>query len=108
MSFPMRVKLFGIIATDYEIDGKSFQATEFHIPLDIKGSANKVTLGTITRGFKLGDASEINKWKHLGHLLGDGKHIECDAEFDMVASKVAGKDVTELQLKAIKPVSSKA
>lgn len=106
MSIPIRVKLFGISSSDYEIDGKRFSNTEFFIPLEMKSTANKVTIGTVTRGFKLGDASEIKKWEHLAHFLGDGKSIECDAEIDIVATKVAGKDTQEIQLASIRPVEA--
>lgn len=103
MLIPIQVKLFGIEAQDIEIDGKRFTSCSFHLPLDIKESATKRTLGTVTRPFKMGDATEFDKWAHLGDKLGDGKFILCDGQFELVASKVAGKETSELQLVSIKP-----
>lgn len=105
MNIPMQVKLFGIEAQNIEVDGQRFQSTTFHLPLDIKESATKRTMGTVTRPFKLGDHTEYDKWAHLADKLGDGKFIVCDAVFTMAASKSSGKETVELQLVGIKPAA---
>lgn len=105
MQFAAQVKLFGIESQNAEVDGQRYQSTSFHLPLDIKESSTKRTMGTVTRPFKLGDHTEYDKWAHLEANLGDGKFILCDAVFNFVAVKVNGKESAEPQLVSIKPAS---
>ncbi len=103
--FPLQVKLFAIEAQNVEVDGQRYQSTTFHLPLDMKESATKRTMGTVTRPFKLGDHTEFDKWAHLEKSFGDGKYILCDAQFTMAATKANGKETVELQLVSIKPAA---
>lgn len=82
-----------------EIEGKAFSSTTFHLNVDLAENGAGRSIGTVTRPFKFGDASEFDKWAHLakGWPAG-GILVECD--FEVVA---AADNKSTLTLLGIRP-----
>lgn len=78
-------------------EGRAFSSCTFHCEVDLKENGAGRSIGRVTRPFKMGDATEFDKWKHLGNSL----PIVCEAVFDMEASR---EDKTTLKLVALKPI----
>jgi hypothetical protein len=97
--------LFGIKASQGEVEGNKFSSTTFYLPADVASNANVKAIGAITVPYKCGDASEFNKWAHLEKSFPPaGLPVEC--EFDVVAGKDAqGKDAAKIVLVAIRPLT---
>jgi hypothetical protein len=78
-------------------EGRAFSSCTFHCEVDLKENGAGRSIGRVTRPFKLGDASEFDKWQHLGGSL----PIRAEAKFDFEATK---EDGVKLTLKAIRPL----
>jgi hypothetical protein len=78
-------------------EGRAFSSCTFHCEVDLKENGAGRSIGRVTRPFKLGDATEFDKWSHLGGSL----PIQAEATFNMEASR---EDGVKLTLVAIKPV----
>lgn len=48
-----------------EYEGRPFSSTTFHLTVDMAENTSGRSMGVVTRPFKLGDASEYDKWAHL-------------------------------------------
>ena len=99
MKFEKTVLCTGIKESKGEIEGRAFSSTTFHLIVDVAENSAGRSIGAVTRPFKFGDATEFEKWAHLGKswpLTG----LPVIAEFDLVAA--AGND-TKLTLLGIKP-----
>lgn len=93
--------LFGIESSKGDFEGTVYDSTKFHLSVDLGKKGNGKTIGVVTRPFKFGDSTEINKWEHLSALFAAGKPVLCNCEFDVVAG--SGNDV-KLTLLGIQPV----
>ncbi|GGH53751.1 hypothetical protein GCM10010975_09640 [Comamonas phosphati] len=93
--------LFGIESSKGEFEGTKYDSTKFHLSVDLGQKSNGKTVGVVTRPFKLGDSTEIEKWEHLNQYMSQGKPIPVEAEFDVVASS----DGVKLTLMSVKPAT---
>lgn len=93
--------LFGIESSKGEFEGSKYDSTKFHLSVDLGQKSNGKTVGLVTRPFKFGDSSEIEKWAHLGAHMGAGKPIPVKCDFDVVASS----DGVKLTLLGIEPAT---
>ena len=92
--------LFGIESSKGDFEGTAYDSTKFHLSVDLGKKGNGKTIGVVTRPFKFGDSTEIEKWVHLTAHFAAGKPVLCNCEFDVVAG--SGNDV-KLTLLAIQP-----
>ena len=92
--------LFGIESSKGQFEQTAYDSTKFHLSVDLGQKSNGKTVGLVTRPFKFGDSTEIDKWTHLDKFLREGKPIPCECEFDVVAAS----DGVKLTLLGIKPV----
>lgn len=93
--------LFGIESSKGNFEGTAFDSTKFHLSVDLGTKSTGRTIGVVTRPFKFGDSTEIEKWMHLQAHFAAGKPVLCNCEFDVVAG--SGTDV-KLTLLGIQPV----
>ncbi len=93
-----RVVVHGIKESVGTFEGRAFSSCTFHCEVDIKENGVGRALGRVTRPFKLGDATEFDKWKHLVNSF----PIKAEATFEMEASR---EDGVKLTLVAIKPAA---
>lgn len=100
MKMQSQALLFGIESSKGEFQGTPYDSTKFHLSVDMGTKSNGKTIGVVTRPFKFGDSTEIEKWVNLTPLLSQGKPVMCNCEFDVVASS----DGTKLTLLGIQPV----
>lgn len=97
MKFQSEVIVHGVKESKGSIDGRDFSSTTFHCEVDIAENSAGRSIGRATRPFKLGDASEFDKWAHLGNSL----PIKATATFEMAA---AAQDGTKMVLVDIRPI----
>lgn len=104
MKFPvMNVICHGIKQSEVEIDGKHFSSTTFFLPAELVENSAGKTLGSVTVGYKFGDAKEFDKWAHLSNSWPESG-MPVTVQFEHVAGRDArGKDTGKLQLIAIVP-----
>lgn len=101
MRFESKAVLTGIKSSKGKIEssGMAFDSTTFHLQVDLADSTMGQTIGRVTRPFKCGDSTEINKWigmKDKWPLAG----IPVDCVFEMAAGAA---DSSKLVLVDIKP-----
>ncbi len=104
MKFTNKAICTAIKESKGEMEGKAFSSTTFHLNVDLAENGAGRSIGTVTRPFKFGDASEFEKWANMKDKwpLG-GLHCECDFEV------VAGADnSSKLMLLGIRPAQSVA
>ena len=68
----------------FEETKRSFSSTTFHLIVDVAENSAGRSIGTVSRPFKFGDATEFEKWVHLQKRWPAGG-LMCDCEFDVVA-----------------------
>lgn len=100
MKFKTEVIVHGVKESKGEIEGRAFSSTTFHCEVDIAENSAGRSIGRATRPFKLGDATEFDKWAHLGNSL----PVKAEATFEMAA---AAQDGTKMVLIDIRPVDMK-
>lgn len=98
MQFISEVVVHAVKESKGEFEGRAFSSCTFHCVVDLKENGAGRSIGAVTRPFKLGDASEFDKWEHLAASL----PVKAEAVFEMAASK---DDKTVLNLLSIKPKS---
>lgn len=83
-------------------ENRAFSSCTFHCEVDLKENGAGRSIGRVTRPFKLGDASEFDKWAHLANSL----PIRAEAEFEMEAGKqdANGGGGVKLTLVGIRPL----
>lgn len=82
-------------------EGKAFSSTTFHIEVDLKDNGAGRSIGCVTRPFRHGDATEFDKWAHLGKSM----PIKATAVFEVEAIKESqGGSGVKLTLVDIKPL----
>lgn len=96
--------LLGIESSKGTFESTAYDSTKFHLSVDLGQKSNGKTVGMVSRPFKFGDSTEIEKWSHLDKFLREGKAIPVDCEFDVVAAA----DGTKLTLLGIKPSAAPA
>ena len=105
MKMQSKALLFGIESSKGTFETTSYDSTKFHLSVDMGQKSNGKTIGVVTRPFKLGDSTEIEKWTQIAPHLNAGKPVQVECEFDVVASA----DGVKLTLLAIAPaVQAKA
>lgn len=82
-------------------ENKPFSSTTFHCEVDLPENGAGRSIGRVTRPFKLGDATEFDKWAHLGQSL----PVKAMATFAVEASRDAsGRESTKLTMTALRPL----
>jgi len=107
MQFIAQTILHAVKESAGTFEGKAFSSCTFHMEVDLKENSAGRSIGRVTRPFKMGDASEFDKWAHLGHSL----PCKCEAVFEMEATredKTALKLVGLRPLEQVKPATAKA
>lgn len=101
MKFSNQAICTGIKESKGEYEGRAFSSTTFHLSVDVAESGSGRSIGAVTRPFKFGDASEFEKWAHLGKSWPQtGLPVLCDFEI------VAGADQSsKLVLLGIRPAT---
>lgn len=94
----------GIKESKGEFEGKPFSSTTFHLNVDVAENGAGRSLGSVTRPFKFGDASEFEKWAHLGKSWPVGG-LPCQCDFEVVAG---AENSSKLVLLGIRPNTSTA
>ncbi len=89
----------GIKESKGDFEGKAFSSTTFHLIVDVAENGAGRSLGSVTRPFKFGDASEFDKWAHLSKSWPIGG-VPCACEFEVVAG---AENTSKLVLLGIKP-----
>jgi hypothetical protein len=84
------------------IEGKAFSSTTFHLSVDLAENSAGRSIGTVTRPFKFGDASEFDKWAHLAKSWPVGG-LPCDCDFEVVAG---ADNTSKLTLLGIRPAAA--
>lgn len=82
----------------FEETKKAFSSTTFHLIVDVAENGAGRSIGTVSRPFKFGDATEFEKWAGLKQKWAPGGML-CDCEFDLVAGN---DNTTKLTLMGIK------
>lgn len=103
MRFNAQAVLTGIKSSKGQIEnGPKFDSTTFHLQVDLAESSMGETIGRVTRPFKCGDSSEIQKWsKYKASWPLAGVPVDC--VFEMAAG---AQDSSKLILVEIKPAAS--
>lgn len=96
MQFQSDVIVHGIKESAGTFNDKAFSSCTFHCEVDLKENGAGRSIGRVTRPFKCGDASEFDKWAHLGGSM----PIKAKAVFEMEAAK---EDKAVLKLVSILP-----
>jgi len=99
MQMNSKAILVGIKESKGNFEGKDFSSTTYHLIVDVAGNTAGRSIGSVSRPFKCGDASEFQKWAHLEKSW-PVAGLLCDCVFDIVAG--AGND-SKLTLLEIKP-----
>lgn len=92
----------GIKESKGDFEGKAFSSTTFHLIVDVAENGAGRSLGSVTRPFKFGDASEFDKWSHLSKSWPVGG-VPCACDFEVVAG---ADNSSKLVLLGIKPNQS--
>lgn len=98
MRFNTTAIVHGIKESKGQIEGRAYSSTTFHIEVDLQENSSGRSMGTVTRPFKLGDASEFDKWSHLGKSF----PLKAEATFELGAGR---EDTTSLKLVSLKPTA---
>lgn len=85
----------------FEETKKAFSSTTFHLIVDVAENSAGRSIGTVSRPFKFGDATEFEKWVHLQKRWPVGGLL-CDCEFDVVAG---ADNASKLTLVGIAPAA---
>jgi hypothetical protein len=101
MKFTNKAICTGIKESKGEFDGKAFSSTTFHLSVDLGENGAGRSLGVVSRPFKYGDASEFEKWAHLGKSWPVGG-VACDCDFEVIAG---ADNTSKLMLLGIRPPS---
>lgn len=101
MKFQNTVLCTGIKESKGEFEGKAFSSTTFHLNVDVAENSAGRSIGTVTRPFKHGDASEFEKWAHLSKSWPVGG-LPCIADFEVVAG---ADNKSNLVLLGIRPAT---
>jgi len=106
MQFNSEVIVHAVKESTGSFEGKAFSSCTFHCEVDLKENGAGRSIGRVTRPFKLGDATEFDKWAHLGNSL----PVKAVAVFEMEAAKqdANGNGGVKLQLVSIKPIERAA
>lgn len=98
MKMKSSVVLHAVKESKGNIEGRDFSSTTFHLEVDLSDNGAGRSIGRVTRPFKLGDASEFDKWAHLGNSL----PIQCEATFELEAAREDGAKLKLVELVPVK------
>lgn len=102
MKFSNQALCTGIKESKGEFEGKAFSSTTFHLIVDVAENGAGRSLGSVTRPFKFGDASEFEKWAHLSKSW-PVTGVPCQCDFEVVAGS---DNSSKLVLLGIRPAAS--
>jgi hypothetical protein len=92
----------GIKESAGEMEGRKSSSTTFHLIVDVAENSWGRSLGSVSRPFKFGDATEFEKWAHLKNSWPSGG-LPVFCEFDVVAG---ADNTTKLTLVSIRPANA--
>lgn len=98
MKMQSAVLCTGIKESSGTFEGKPFSSTTFHLNVDVAENSAGRSIGAVTRPFKLGDASEFEKWAHLKNAW-PATGLPCLATFEVVAGADNSSKLTLLELR---------
>lgn len=98
MKMQSNVLCTGIKESSGSFEGKPFSSTTFHLNVDVAENTAGRSIGTVTRPFKMGDATEFEKWAKLKDQW-PATGLPCVATFDMVAGADNTHKLTLLDLR---------
>ena len=78
-------------------ENKAFSSTTFHLTVDMAENSSGRSIGMVTRPFKLGDASEFEKWAHFKSSW-PAAGLPCLATFEVIAGSDNTSKLTLLAL----------
>jgi hypothetical protein len=85
----------------FEETKKAFSSTTFHLIVDVAENSAGRSIGSVSRPFKFGDATEFEKWAKLEKSW-PATGLLCDCEFDVVAG---ADNASKLTLVGIAPAA---
>lgn len=97
MRLPTDVIVHAVKESQGTFEGKPFSSCTFHCEVDLKENGVGRSIGRVTRPFKLGDASEFEKWAHLKNSL----PIKAAATFELEAAREDGAKLTLVEIRPI-------
>lgn len=98
MKMQSAVLCTGIKESSGTFEGKPFSSTTFHLNVDVAENSAGRSIGAVTRPFKMGDASEFEKWVPL-KAAWPATGLPCLATFDVVAGADNSSKLTLLDLR---------
>lgn len=101
MNLQSEVIVHAVKESSGTFENKPFSSTTFHCEVDLPENGAGRSIGRVTRPFKLGDATEFDKWAHLGQSL----PVKAMATFKVEASRDAsGREASKLTMTALRPL----
>lgn len=104
MKFQQTAICTGIKESKGDYEGKAFSSTTFNLIVDVAENGAGRSIGSVSRPFKFGDASEFEKWAHLKNSW-PAIGLQCLCDFEVVAGS---DNTTKLTLHGIKPAQAAA
>lgn len=98
MKMQSNVLCTGIKESSGSFEGKAFSSTTFHLNVDVAENTAGRSIGAVTRPFKMGDASEFEKWVGM-KASWPAAGLPCVATFDVVAGADNTSKLTLLELR---------
>ena len=97
----------GIKESKGTYEGTAFSSTTFHLNVDVAENTSGRSIGSVTRPFKFGDASEFEKWLPFAKAW-PATGLSCDCQFDVVAGSDNSSKLVLLSIKPTPTSQSKA
>lgn len=101
MKMQSNVLCTGIKESSGSFEGKPFSSTTFHLNVDVAENTAGRSIGAVTRPFKMGDASEFEKWIGMKSAW-PAAGLPCVATFDVVAG---ADNTSKLSLLELRPAT---
>jgi hypothetical protein len=99
MKFTAPAICTGIKESKGDYEGKAFSSTTFHLIVEVAENSAGRSIGSVSRPFKFGDASEFDKWTNFKNSW-PASGLPCTCDFDVVAG---ADNSSKLTLLGIKP-----
>ena len=97
MKMQSQVVCHAIKESKGSFEGKPFSSTTFHLSVDMAENTAGRSIGNVTRPFKLGDATEYEKWASMKDIWPESG-LPCNATFEVVAGADNASKLTLLAL----------
>lgn len=84
-------RLYGIESGKGSFNDTSYDSTKAHLAVDLGEKSTGKTMGVVTRPFKLGDSTQIDRWEVFKSHLALGRGIPVMCEFEVIAASTGVK-----------------